>query len=99
MKWLHHIAVRVGVPGVLTWLLLVGTYLYVRVPDGSWLWSDLTKYTAIVLVISYLFGSRREEPYVLCASCGKKNSDPKATDLTGWRCGHCNKETLVRVGK
>jgi DNA-directed RNA polymerase subunit RPC12/RpoP len=99
MKWLHHIAVRIGVPGMLTWLLLVGAYLYVHVPDGSWLWLDLANYTAIVLFVSYLIGFRGEEPYVLCTSCGRENSDPKAADLTGWRCGHCNKETLLRVGK
>lgn len=99
MKLLRHIVGRVKVPGLLTWLLLIGTYLWVRVPDGSWLWSDLAKYTSIVLFISYLFSGYRQEPYVLCTSCGRKNSDPKTLDLTRWRCGHCDKETLVRVGR
>jgi DNA-directed RNA polymerase subunit RPC12/RpoP len=99
MKLLHHIAVRVGGPGLITWLLLVSVYLRVRVPNGTWLWSDLAKYTAMVLVISYIIGSAKLEPHVLCTSCGRKNSDPKVADLTGWRCGNCNKKTLVRVEK
>lgn len=98
MKLLRHIAVRAGVPGLLTWLLLIGTYLWVRVPDKSWLWSDLAKYTAMVVLGSYVMGKDRE-PFVLCTSCGQKNTDPKVSDLTRWRCGHCDKETLVRVGR
>ena len=99
MTLLRQTVRRIGVPGVFTWLLLIGTYLWVRVPDGSWRWSDLVKYTALVLIVSLVIGDSRErQPHVLCTSCGKKNIDPKTSDLSGWRCGYCDKDTLVRVG-
>ena len=52
----------------------------------------------MVVLVSYVMGKDRE-PFVLCTSCGQKNTDPKVSDLTRWRCGHCDKETLVRVGR
>ena len=98
---LRRIARRVGAPGVLLWLFIIGTYLWVRVPDGSWRWSELGKYTLMVLAIAYLFGDQRESvsPYVVCTSCARKNHDPgNIADFAGWRCGYCKRETLVRVG-
>jgi DNA-directed RNA polymerase subunit RPC12/RpoP len=96
MMLLRHIVGRVGIPGLLTWLFLIGIYLLVRVPDRSWLWSDLAKYTAMVVLFSYVIG-KKPEPFVLCTNCGKKNTDPKVSDLSGWQCGYCHKETLMRV--
>jgi hypothetical protein len=94
----NYVVRRIGVPGLLLWLFLIGTYVWIRVPDGSWLWSDLAKYTAMVVLVSYVMG-REPTPFVLCTSCGRKNTNPDAVDLTGWQCGYCHKETLVRVEK
>lgn len=96
---------RVGVVGLLIWMFMIGTYLSVRWRDGSWRWLDLVKYTGMVMVVSYFGRLRKEEesphfvPYLICTSCGKKHTDPGMVDPTGWLCGHCHKETLVRVGQ
>jgi DNA-directed RNA polymerase subunit RPC12/RpoP len=97
-----RVARRVGVPGLLTWVMFIGTYLWVRVPLHNWHWWDIAKYTAMVLAVSFVVGSLREHelPYIVCTSCGKKNhDDQKAADLTGWRCWYCKQPTIVRVGK
>jgi hypothetical protein len=101
-RWLRHVR-RVGMIGLLVWMYVIGMYLSVRWRDGSWRWSDLGKYTAMVLLVSYTFGGSRESeselPYLICTSCGKKNTDPSMADPAGWQCGHCHQETLVRVGQ
>ena len=99
---MRSVARRIGVPGLLTWAMFIGVYLWGRVPDGSWRWWDLAKYTAMTLIVSFAFGSMKEAseatPYVLCTSCGKRNRSVDAQDdLVRWRCGHCSSPTLVRV--
>lgn len=66
---------RVGVPGLLTWVMLIGIYLWVRVPRGDWYWSDLAKYTAMVLVISYGFGSSKTVDKKTTAAAPSCNHD------------------------
>ena len=100
---LLRFARRIGVPGLFVWLFMVGVYLWVRVPDGSWRAWDVVKYTVMPLGVSYVFGAMRAEekkkPYILCTSCAKKNREPPGmVDPVGWTCGYCGKTTLVRVG-
>lgn len=56
-KFLLLSARRIGIPGLLTWVMFIGIYLCVRVPRNDWHWIDLAKYTAMTLVISYTLGS------------------------------------------
>jgi hypothetical protein len=98
--FLHFIR-SVGVPGFITWAFM-GWALWTARHNG-WRGRDITFVAIMTVLVTYVFGaSRRTDsdlPYLICTTCGHKNSDPNMDDPAGWSCGYCHRETLVRVGE